>query len=185
MPNLVENITTVDNLKTGGLVLSFYYQYFKHDPYPVVLTTMSQLSQGKVFGLNLHYLTFPIYRALLNQWAGNIAFNYYIIKQQPIIRQSFRSYKIEAIKNIKRINWQAIIQALSIIRNYSPQEMLDIQNMVDAQVASKQPEIINEIFGKFALGSLMQNMAQQQVSQNTQQPQSEEQIPNFIARNNT
>lgn len=144
--NFVKNVINVyDSTSQKGRLVSFHYQFFKHDPFPVILTT-GLMGSNKIGGLNIHYLTFPVYRALLNSWAGNNTFNYYIIKNEPLIKQAFRSYKLNGIKNAKLIEWKSIIEVLSIIRNYSPQEIQKIQQFVDQQVASRQPEIINELF---------------------------------------
>jgi hypothetical protein len=108
-----------------------------------------------VSGLNLHYLTYPVYRALLYNWAGNKSFNYLIIKNEPLIKAAFRSYKLDNIVNPKKIDWKSILAMLSVIRNYSPQELMKIREAVDQQVLSRQPEILNEIFGN--IYAAMQN----------------------------
>ena len=145
--NLVEPVNSMNNSPTvNGQVLSFFYSHFDHDPYPIIIST-GPMTYGRIGGLNLHYLTFPIFRALLNNWAGNPAFNYFIIKNQLIIKNAFRSYKITGIKNVKKIHYKAILEAMSIQRNFSPQEMLAIQQAVDQYVLSRQPEILNELFG--------------------------------------
>jgi len=149
-PQIVDDVVIPSRLNLGsGSVVSMFYQFAKHDPYPTVLVcgiTPDNLLQG----FNLHYMTFPVYRALLNRWAGNPMFNYYLMKNEGLIKQSFRSYKFTGIKRMKRVNWRAIVTFLSIIRNYSPQEIQLIKDAVDAQVASRQPELLNAIFGKLA-----------------------------------
>ena len=137
IPNLVEHIGPANNGSVlSGTVISFFYSFFDHDPYPIIITTGSMPNE-RIGGLNLHYLTFPVFRALLNNWAGNSAFNYLIVKNQPIIKNAFRSYKINGIKNAKKVNYQAILEVMSINRNYSPQEMLAIQQAVDKYVLSR------------------------------------------------
>lgn len=148
MPELVKLINHFGELNSpNGQIISFYYEYFNHDPYPVILTT-GLMSHGRIGGLNLKYLTFPVYRDLITQWADNQLFQYNTIKNNNIIRNSFRSYKVSGIRNAKLINWKSIVTALDIIRNYSPQEINNIRQSVLQQVASRQPEIIQELLGK-------------------------------------
>lgn len=144
---LINNLSGVNNINSpSGSVVSFYYQYYKHDPYPVVMVT--DIYAGYlVRGLNLHYLPFPIFRELLNTWGDNRAFSYFAIKNQNLIKSAFRSYKTYGILGAKKINWKSILAMISIIRNYSPQEIDSIRNAVEQQVMSRQPEILNEIFG--------------------------------------
>ena len=165
--NLVENLFQLNNVSSpNGSVVSFGYRFYRHDPYPVILTAGFDPYHGLIEGLNLHYMTFPVFRALLQSHAGNVNFNYYLIKNQPLIKQAFRSYKINGIVNAKKVNWKAIIDAMSIIRQYSPQEMLAIQNAVDQAAMSRTPEILNEL-----VGGLVQNTAAQMMqAQLPQQP---------------
>ncbi len=154
IPNIVELIGSANSKSIiNGSVISFNYQNFNHDPYPIIIST-GPMSYGRIGGLNLHYLTFPVFRALLNSWAGNTAFNYFIIKNEPIIKNAFRSYKISSIKNIKKIHYKAILQIMSIKRNFSPEEMNEVQKAVDQYVLSRQPEILNELFGNIIMSSI-------------------------------
>jgi len=162
--NLVENLFQLNNISSpNGSVVSFAYRFYRHDPYPVILTAGFDPYHGLIEGLNLHYMSFPIFRALLQNHAGNPGFNYFLIKSQPMITQAFRSYKINGILNAKKVNWKAIIDAMSIIRQYSPQEMLAIRQAVDQAAMSRTPEILNEL-----VGGLIQNTAAQMIQ--TQAP---------------
>ena len=90
VPDLVQNIFTINsNNVVAGEVISFNYSFFKHDPYPVIIST-GLTNDGRIGGLNLHYLTFPVFRALLNRWGGNRSFNYTVIKNQFYIKKAFR-----------------------------------------------------------------------------------------------
>ncbi len=181
--NLVENLFQLNNISSpSGSVVSFAYRFYKHDPYPVILTAGFDPYHGLIEGLNLHYMTFPIFRALLQSYAGNSNFNYLLIKNQPMIKQAFRSYKITGIANAKKVNWKAIVDAMSIIRQYSPQEMLAIQNAVDQAAMSRTPEILNEIVGGLIQNTaarIMQTQAPPQPSGNIE-TQSTEQAPGSV-----
>ena len=79
---IVQSLLHLDATNSyNGEVVNFHYRMFKHDPFPVIITT-GFMSNNRVSGLNLHYLTYPVYRALLYNYAGNKAFNYFIIKNQ-------------------------------------------------------------------------------------------------------
>lgn len=145
-PNLVQRIISLNNMTaSNGSVISFYYKKFKHDPYPVIITTGFYPQKGLISGLNLHYLSFPVFRALLNQWAGNTGFTYFLIRNEPIIKEAFRKYKLTEIINIKKVDYKSIIALGKIIRNYSSEEIQKIKDAVDLQVLSRQPEILNEL----------------------------------------
>jgi hypothetical protein len=154
--NLVQNINNIGPQNTDrGNVISFHYQFYDHDPFPVIITT-GFMSYNRIGGLNLHYLPFPVFQMLLRNWAGNPGFGYDIVKNQPLIKKSFRSYRLYGIRNAKKVNWKAVLQAMAIIRQYSPQEIRMIQNVVNSKVLSRQPEILNEI-----LGGQIQNIQQE------------------------
>lgn len=169
IPNIVELIGSSNKGSIiNGSVVSFYYQNFNHDPYPVIIST-GPMSNNRIGGLNLHYLTFPVFRALLNSWAGNAAFNYFIIKNEPVIKNAFRSYNISGIKNIKKIHYKAILEIMSIKRNFSPEEMSAIQQAVDKYVMSRQPEILNELFGSIMIAKTQEiNQQPMQTIKSTQ-----------------
>lgn len=171
IPNLVEPIGPANSGSiVNGQVLSFHYSHFDHDPYPVIIST-GPMTHGRIGGLNLHYLTFPVFRALLNSWGGNPAFNYFIIKNQIVIKNAFRSYKIAGINNIKKVHYKAILEVMSINRNFSPQEMLEIQQAVDRYVLSRQPEILNELFGNMMAQPVQQAQSALQVARPIQPTQ--------------
>jgi hypothetical protein len=155
---LINGIQTIESLSsinsanaTKGNVLSFNYMFFSVDPYPTIITT-GVYSDFRVSGVNLHYISFPIFRALLNQWAGNPSFSYSTIKNQPILKQAFRTYKLHGIRNAKKINYKAILNYLSIIRNYSPQEMQQIKDLIDTATHQRSSEIISEIVSRISEG---------------------------------
>lgn len=129
-----------------GSVVSFQYAFAKHDPFPVILVANFK-PPNLVEGLNLHYMAFPVFRELLKTHGDNPFFRYEMIKSQPLVKFAYRSYKMNGIKRAKKINYKAIIQAMSIMREYSPQEIEAIKNAVDQTVLNRQSEILNELMG--------------------------------------
>ena len=176
----LQQMTQADGSR--GRVISFMYSWYKHDPYPVIITT-GLLSNGRIGGLNIRYLPFPVFRTLLNVWAGNPGFSYQaVVKQAPLLRRAFRTYKIQGIRNAKAIDWKAMLSVLSIIRSYSPEEMEAIKQAVDNQILARQPEIINEIFGQAAarMASAAQAMQMAQVQQAAQMQQATQAPQNAV-----
>lgn len=148
---IVKNLASLyGSPATRARVVAFQYRYYKHDPYPVILTTGLTLD-GRIGGLNLHYLTFPVFRALLNQWAGNPGFGYLIVKSLPQIKFAFRTYDLSGVQMAKEIDWRAAMTALSVVRNYSPQEVQAIRNAIDQQILSRRPELLDELFGRLGI----------------------------------
>lgn len=155
--NLVEHVPTsnITSSHPNGRIFSFFYKFYKIDPYPVIICT-GVYPDGRISGLNLHYLPYPIFSKLLITYGDNQAFNYQVIKNQPIIKQAFRSYKLYGITNARKINYKSILSSLSVIRNYSTQEVLNLQNAVNQKILDRQPEILNELFSN-SIQNIIQN----------------------------
>src|SRR3954464_1790502 len=60
-------------LGKGSLVL-FKYENWKHDPYPLVLVSR-RYADGRIAGINLHYLTFRYIKNLLNRYSSSRSFD--------------------------------------------------------------------------------------------------------------
>ncbi len=115
-----------------GSLLSFQYTFYKHDPYPLVLST-GKWADGKIAGINLHYLTFNYMKNLINQFCGK-NFNYQSIKNDKFIRKSFRSYQREGVRNIKLMDCQYLNQLLGNIRTYNPTEVEAMRQYIRKQL---------------------------------------------------
>ena len=82
-----------------GALTTFNYVFWKHDPYPLVLCS-SVYHDGKVAGINLHYMTFKYIRYLIQQYCGK-QFSYQLIKGNNYIYNAFRTYKRNGIRMAK------------------------------------------------------------------------------------
>lgn len=124
--------TTHRALGKGSLCL-FQYLFMKHDPYPMALVT-SIYTDGKVAGLNLHYLTFRYVKFLLTQYCGKTGLSYQNIKGDRYIVNSFRTYKKEGIRNLKMIDCDYLVTILGRIRSFNPNEVQAIREEVQRQL---------------------------------------------------
>lgn len=132
----------------SGALLTFQYLFYKHDPYPLVLCT-GKWADGKVAGVNLHYLTFRYMTYLLNQFCGK-SFNYQSVKSDKFIRNSFRSYKREGIRNVKLLDCDFLNTMLKQVRSYNPTEIEAMRQYVRKQLEQKLGTTADELTGTIA-----------------------------------
>jgi hypothetical protein len=119
-------------LKRGSLV-AFGYQRWIHDPYPLVLVTDVWPGVG-MRGLNLHYLTFPYIRSLLQQGCPNPAFSYQNIKGDAYIVGAFRSYKWASIRQVKMLDCDFLLTVMGTVRSFDPNQVQAIRRSVQEQI---------------------------------------------------
>jgi hypothetical protein len=126
------------SLQKGSLV-NFQYLFHKHDPNPLVLVT-GIYSDGRVAGINLHYLTFVYVRNLLKNFCGDTGFSYYKIKGDKFLYNSFRTYKKTGIRNLHMMDCDVLNQTLSVLRSFrfNPNEIMAIQNQIREQMKNIQ-----------------------------------------------
>ncbi len=123
---------TQNYLKKGALV-SFSYQWWKHDPYPLLILT--DIFQGNMLrGINLHYLTFPYIRNLLKMGGNNPAFSYANIKGDKYITNAFRSYKWNAIRQVRVMDVSFLLTIMGMVRSFDPSQIMAIRKIVQDQL---------------------------------------------------
>lgn len=128
-----------------GSLCVFNYQFYKHDPYPMQLVS-SIYSDGKVAGLNLHYLTFRYVKFLIKQYCGSGSFSYQNIKGDRYIVNAFRTYKPNGMRNIKMIDCQFLLSILGRIRSFNPNEIEAIRKEVQEQLGrATNPKASDEV----------------------------------------
>lgn len=115
-----------------GSLVSFNYMFFKNDPYPLVLLT--DVWQNYLRGINLHYLTFPYVKNLLQPNCDNIGFSYINIKADNYIVNAFRQYKRIGIRQIKRLDCAFLLNVLAMVRSLDPNEIEAIRRVVREQI---------------------------------------------------
>ena len=129
---------TIGTPQPGGFVqrgdlIRFNYTFWIHDPYPLVIVT--DVSNGNmVRGVNLHYLTFPYIKTLLNLGCRNLSFSYRNISGDAYIVNAFRSYKWQGIRQVKKLDCAFILNVMSLVRSFDPQQVKVIRQEIMRQI---------------------------------------------------
>lgn len=118
-----------------GSLVTYMYLRWQHDPYPLVLCS-SIYHDGKVAGINLHYLTFKYIRYLIKMYCGK-AFSYSLIKGNNYIKNAFRTYKRNAIRGAKILDCEFLLTVLGSIRSFNPNEIEKMRQEIQKQLKAK------------------------------------------------
>lgn len=116
-----------------GVLMSCTYSFFKKDPAPLVLISKIY-TDNRVAGLNLHYLTFPYVKRLLQSYCGNVAFSYQSIKNDKYIVNAFRSYKRAGLRQVKTLDCNFLMTILGSLRTLKIEEIDAIRKEVQKQL---------------------------------------------------
>lgn len=136
--NLFKNINNENvyqYFNKGGLIV-FNYLYWMNDPYPLVIIT-DYIMGNRVRGINLHYLTFPFIKDLLNNSCDNRSFSYRNVKDNSYIVKAFRTYKWSGIRQIKVLDCEFLLKVMGITRSYDPNEIDAIKNSIQSQLETE------------------------------------------------
>lgn len=140
------------NAISSGSLVSFSYpkSYATipnviHDPYPMVLITDVWKNAGYIRGVNLHYLTFPYIKKILNTHGGR-SFNYQAnIKADKYLANSFRMYVMQGIRQPKRLDTEFLLNVLASVRSFAPGELerirMNIQQQIQQRLQAKASEL--------------------------------------------
>jgi len=128
---------------TRGSLISFDYPRSMaiipniiHDPRPMVILT-DVWAPNYIRGINLHYLTFPYVKNILQKWSGNPSFNYLNIKGDRYIAGAFRVYHMKGITKPKRLDSEWLQTVLSTVRSFDPSEIERIRTNIKQQIQSR------------------------------------------------
>lgn len=118
-----------------GSIINFQYLFHSHDPQPLVLVT-SIYSDGRIAGINLHYLTYQYVKNLVKNFCDNRSFGYQRIKGDRFLYKSFRTYKKFGIKNLHMLDCASLNQLLGTVRsfNFKPGELQAMQDSIRQQM---------------------------------------------------
>lgn len=133
-----------------GSLIIFNYIFHKpgHDPYPLVFVTDDNYPLKNpmfVRGVNLHYLTFPTIKKLLQPNLNNPRFSYDNIKNDSYITGAFRQYKKVGIRQLKTLNTAFLLNVLASVRSFNPNEIEAIRNSVREQLQRLTNPSANEM----------------------------------------
>lgn len=127
---------------TKGSLISFNYNQSYaldknviHDPYPMVIIT--DVWPKHIRGLNLHYLTFPYVKRILEVWGGNPSFGYSNIKPDRYIANAFRMYSRMGVRSAKRLDSEWLKTVLQSVRSFAPGEIEKIRANIQQQIQQR------------------------------------------------
>lgn len=137
-PIIAKLFKPIGTSQQGGLIkkgdlIRFNYTFWIHDPYPLVVVT-DVFNGNMIRGVNLHYLTFPYIRNLLKIGCNNLSFSYRNISGDAYIVNAFRSYKWQGIRQVKKLDCAFILNLMSLVRSFDPQQVKAIRQEIMRQI---------------------------------------------------
>lgn len=130
-----------------GSIISFKYDFFKHDPYPTIVVT--SLNTQYISGLNIHVLTFNNIKNLLDKKkinaCENPAFGYKLVKDKGYIIKAYRKYKKIGMKSVKIFDCDLFLNIIGISRVLTPKESKIIRDDVNNQINKNTNVNANQI----------------------------------------
>jgi len=128
------------NINRGSLI-SFYYPHSLapkpnaiHDPYPLVIIT--DIWPTYLRGVNLHYLTFPYIKRILQ--SSNMNYNYQSnVKGDGYIAGAFRTYFRRGMRNVKKLDSDFLVNILTSVRSFSESEIERVRQEIRQQIYSR------------------------------------------------
>jgi hypothetical protein len=128
---------------TKGSLISFEYPRSQamvpniiHDPRPMVIVT-DIWAPRYLRGVNLHYLTFPYVKRILEMWGGNQGFGYFSIRGDKYIASAFRMYSLKGIAKPKRLDSEWLNKVLQSVRSFNPGEIEAIRASIQQQIQAR------------------------------------------------
>lgn len=96
-------------------------------------------------GVNLHYLTFPYVKKILESWAGNQSFSYSYVRADRYIASAFRMYNMRGIRRPKRLDSDWLKTVLASVRSFDPGEIEKIKANIQQQIQARLQAKANEL----------------------------------------
>jgi len=142
-----------------GDLIAFHYPHswakkpnIIHDPYPLVIVT--DVWPKVIRGVNLHYLTFPYIRHILEPNCGNKGFTYSNIRADKYIASAFRMYYRQGVNKPRKLDCAWLMQLLGAVRRWSPDEIdrvrQDVRNQIQQRLQIKADQLSSQ--DKYRLG---------------------------------
>lgn len=136
-------------LSPGSLISFRYPQSWAyppnviHDPKPMVI--VSRVTPRYLFGVNLHYLTFPYIKRLLANYAGKNFIYQYHVKPDVYMALAFRRYTRQGIQQIRTLDTDWLITLLQSVRSFDAGELEKIRSNIEKQIQSRLQIKANEL----------------------------------------
>ncbi len=118
-----------------GSLITFSYLYHKpaHDASPLLLVS-DIMGNAYLRGLNLHYLSFPYIKNLLQNYCENKGFSYAYFKGDSYLVSAFRQYKRLGIRQPKILECDFLIKVLQSVRSLDASQVDVIRRSVRDQI---------------------------------------------------
>jgi hypothetical protein len=124
-----------------GSLISFHYPVswavipnVIHDPYPMLIIT--DIWPQYIRGLNLHYLTFPYIKNILEIYGGrNITWD--TIKPDNYMAQAFRMYVRQGIRKPRLLDLPWLQAVLQEAKSFNPGEVEKIRMSIQQQIQNR------------------------------------------------
>ena len=137
------------NRVSRGSLISFHYPVswavvpnVIHDPYPMLIIT--DIWPRYIRGLNLHYLTFPYIKKILENYGGR-GVTYQAIKPDLYMAQAFRMYVRRGVRRPKLLDLPWLQAVLLEAKSFSPGEVekirMNIQQQIQQRLQAKADEL--------------------------------------------
>ncbi len=120
-----------------GRLFSCKYLFFKHDQAPLVLMTGIWAQTGHIAGVNLHYLTFPYVKWMIQHYCGHGDFSWQSIKGDKYIANAFRCYKRAGLRLVRGIDCDFLKTVLNSLRSFDPEEIEAMRKEVNKQLQQR------------------------------------------------
>lgn len=131
----------INQLITKGSLITFNYLYYKNDPYPLLLVSDVNYKGVYCRGVNIHYLTFPDIKSLLQGNANNLNFSYQANLKNTLFKDMFRQFKLKGIRLLKKIDVSFLLNVLASVRTISPNEVEAIRSAIKLQIQQFKNEL--------------------------------------------
>lgn len=127
-----------------GRLFSCRYLFFKHDQAPLVMMT-GVWRQGHIAGINLHYLTFPYVKWMIEHYCGHADFSWQAIKGDKYIANAFRCYKRAGLRLVRGIDCDFLKTVLNSLRSFDPEEIEAMRKEVNKQLQQRMNPKADEL----------------------------------------
>lgn len=106
-----------------------------HDPYPLVIVT--DIWPRHLRGVNLHYLTFPYIKNILQGNCGNSSYSYFQVKSDRYIADAFRMYQRGGMSSVKMMDCNFLLNILGAVRSWSESEIEAVKQSIQQQIQQR------------------------------------------------
>lgn len=114
-----------------------------HDKRPMLIVT--DVRPPYIRGVNLHYLTYPYIKKILETWGGNQSFSYSNIKADKYVASAFRVYSLNGVIRPKRLDTEWLKFVLQTARTFDAGEIEKIRSIIEQQIRSRLQVKANEL----------------------------------------